>query len=241
MSVRRAARTIVGVWAHPDDETYLSAGLMADARRRGHRVVVISATLGDRGTFDGQFRPRHEMARLREAELRACLAALGVDELRLLGFDDGDCDQVDGTSVVAEHLAELDPDLVVTFGPDGMTGHPDHRAVSSWTSEARRLSAPHAELWWATLDDDFHRRWGRLNELIGLWNDQPQPPCTPAVELVAQMQLSGSLLAQMMAALRAHGSQTRQLEAIVGSVAFEQWWTVESFRAATHVGSKVPV
>jgi LmbE family N-acetylglucosaminyl deacetylase len=229
------------VWAHPDDETYLSAGLMADARRGGDRVVVISATLGDRGTFDGQTRPRHEMARLREAELRAGLAELGVDELRLLGFDDGDCDQVDGTSMVAEHLAELEPDLVITFGPDGMTGHRDHRAVSSWTSEAHRLAAPDAELWWATLDDAFHRRWGTLNDSIGLWADQPRPPCTPGTELVARIELSGPLLAQKLAALRAHRSQTRLLESTVGSEVFEQWWTVESFRAATRVGSEVLV
>ena len=48
--VARHRRTLLGVWAHPDDEAYLSAGLMAEFRRRGDRVVVVTATLGEHGT-----------------------------------------------------------------------------------------------------------------------------------------------------------------------------------------------
>ena len=129
-------RTLMGVWAHPDDEAYLSAGLMAEFRRRGDRVVVVTATLGERGTNDPVAWPPERMAALRRRELRASLAALGVDEHHLLGFADGECHLQDGTDAVARLVDDIEPDLIVTFGPDGMTGHTDHRAVSRWTTEA---------------------------------------------------------------------------------------------------------
>ena len=68
-------RTLLGVWAHPDDEAYLSAGLMAEFRRRGDRVVVVTATLGERGTSDPVAWPPERLAVLRERELRSSLAA----------------------------------------------------------------------------------------------------------------------------------------------------------------------
>src|SRR5215207_4088967 len=136
--------TLLGVWAHPDDEAYLSAGLMAEYRRRGDRVVVVTATLGEHGTNDPDGWPPERLAVLREHELRTSLAAVGVDELHLLGFTDGECAWNDGTAQIADLMAEVAPDVIVTFGPDGMTNHPDHRAVSAWTTNAWRAARPEA-------------------------------------------------------------------------------------------------
>src|SRR5262249_48763369 len=83
--------TLVSVWAHPDDEAYLSANLMAEFCRRGDRVVVITATLGKHGTSDPQTWPPARLAAHRERELRAALGAVGVDELHLLKFEDSNC------------------------------------------------------------------------------------------------------------------------------------------------------
>ena len=168
-------RTLLGVWAHPDDEAYTSAGLMATFRRRGDRVVVITATLGEHGTSDPETWPPRRLAELRHTELRNSLAALDVDELHLLGYQDGDCEREDGTQAIARHIAHIAPDLIVTFGPDGMTGHPDHRAVSRWTTDAWTSTRSHADLLYATLTADFHRKWDPLNNQIGLWADQPEP------------------------------------------------------------------
>ena len=118
-------RTLLGVWAHPDDEAYTSAGLMAEFRRRGDRVVIVTATLGERGTGDPEAWPPRRLGALRHAELRNSLAVLDVDELRLLGYLDGDCEMHDGTAAIARTIIEIEPDLIVTFGPDGLTGHPD--------------------------------------------------------------------------------------------------------------------
>src|SRR5438093_2334158 len=70
--------TILGVWAHPDDETYLSAGLMAQAVREGRRVVCVTATRGEEGSFDEERWPTATMGKVRENELMRSLEILGV-------------------------------------------------------------------------------------------------------------------------------------------------------------------
>jgi LmbE family N-acetylglucosaminyl deacetylase len=227
-----SARTLLGVWAHPDDEAYLSAGLMAEFRHRGDRVVLVTATLGEHGTSDPDTWPPHQLAARRHTELRRSLTAVGVHELRLLGYEDGTCDQHDASGVIAAHIEDIEPDLIVTFGPDGMTGHPDHRAVSAWTTSAWTATATGAELWYATLTTDFHRAWGPLNDEIGLWADQPEPPCTGVDDLVQTASLLDDVLDRKFAALRAHASQTKPLIDLVGRAPFREWWRTESFRAA---------
>ncbi len=94
-----AVGTLLGVWAHPDDEAYLSSGLMALVRRHGQRVVVVHATDGDAGETDlGPDAPgapsNGRVAALRRRELAASLAAVGVHEHFRLGLKDGRCDRV---------------------------------------------------------------------------------------------------------------------------------------------------
>jgi len=222
----------MGVWAHPDDEAYLSAGLMAEFRARGDRVVVVTATLGELGTSDPTTWPPERLAKRRHYELCKSLAVVGVDELRLLGHADGKCDRGDGTAAIAAHIADVEPDLIVTFGPEGMTGHPDHRAISRWTTDAWTSTRPSADLWYATLTPHFHERWGGLNDQIGLWADQPELPCTEVTDLARHTRLPKSLLDLKMAALRAHASQTQPLIDLVGDATYREWWRAESFRKA---------
>jgi LmbE family N-acetylglucosaminyl deacetylase len=236
-SVSRSVRgrTLLGVWAHPDDEAYLSAGLMAEFRRRGDRVVVVTATPGEHGTSDPALWPPERLAPLRRDELAESLAAVGVHEHHLLDFEDGGCESRDGSGIIADFITNIEPDLIVTFGPDGMTGHPDHRAVSRWTTEAWSAARPDATLWYATLSTDFHYRWGELSERVGIFADQPNPPCTELADLAHSATLLDDLLDMKMAALEAHTSQTRPLIELVGRETFRQWWRTESFRRASYM------
>ena len=226
------SRTLLGVWAHPDDEAYLTAGLMAEFRGRGDRVVVITATLGERGTSDPVSWPPERLAVLREHELRTSLAAVGVDELHLLGYMDGECTWNDGTDRIAELMADIAPDLLVPFGPAGRTGHPDHRAVSAWPTDAWRVARPHADLWYATLGSDYYAQWGALSDHVGLWAEQPSPPCTSDHDLAARVTLDNELLDRKLAALQAHASQTTGLIEAVGLGTYREWWRTEYFVAA---------
>ena len=227
--------TLLGIWAHPDDEAYLSAALMAQARRAGNRVVVVTATRGEHGTDDPHTWPPGRLARHREQELLRSLEVVGVEEHRWLGYADGSLAAADATIAVAaveRLITEVAPDTIVTFGPDGMTGHPDHRTVSSWVGAAWRRSGTAAELWHATLTPDFHAAWGALNERVGLWFEGATPPVTEPSELAAQVVCSGDLLGLKLRALRAHASQTRSLEELVGEATYRAWWSTESFVAA---------
>ena len=225
-------RTLLGVWAHPDDEAYMSAGLMAEFRRRGDRVVIVTATLGEHGTHDPTTWPPAHLAARRHAELRNSLAVLDIDELRVLGYEDSHCAQHDGTNTIACHIAEIRPDLIVTFGPDGLTGHPDHRAICRWTTDARAAIRPGADLWYATVTPEFHREWGAVNDRVGFWADQPDPPCTEPADLAQSTTLDDALLDLKFAALRAHVSQTASFIEQLGSAVYRQWWRTESFRSA---------
>ena len=227
-----SGRTLLGVWAHPDDEAYLSAGLMMQFRANGDRVVVVTATAGELGTSDPQQWPPERLARHRRRELRASLAALGVGEVRFLGFADGACAASDGTWLVADHIADIEPDVIVTFGPDGMTGHPDHLAVSRWTTDAWATTRPATDLWYATVTPEFHAQWGPVNDRIGLFADQPAPPCTERDALAHSLTLTDRELDRKIAALRAHASQTVPLVELMGADDYREWWRTESFRAA---------
>jgi LmbE family N-acetylglucosaminyl deacetylase len=228
-------KTLLGIWAHPDDEAYLSSGLMARVRQAGGRVVVVTATRGELGTPDPDRWPPERLAPVREAELVESLGEVGVTEHHWLGHRDGDLSQVPTDAAVAQVeqlLLAVQPETVITFGPDGMTGHDDHRAVSRWVTEAWQRSHHPSDLWYATVTDDFHDEWGHLNDEVGLWFENCTPPATHRGDLVAEVRCTGPLLEQKQRALRAHASQTRGLEELVGPETFRDWWAVESFIAA---------
>jgi LmbE family N-acetylglucosaminyl deacetylase len=238
----RAVGTLLGIWAHPDDEAYLSAGLMAEARRVGHRVVVVTATRGEQGTDDPHTWPAGRLARHRELELAESLRAIGVEEHTWLGYADGSLATSDRSLAVASLqrvIADVVPDTIVTFGPDGMTGHDDHRTISSWVTAAWRRGGSTAALWYATLTPEFHAAWGWLNERVGLWFDGSEPPVTPQQDLAEHLVCSGSLLELKHQALRAHASQTRSLERLVGQETYRSWWSTESFVAVERAEESV--
>jgi LmbE family N-acetylglucosaminyl deacetylase len=227
-----ASGTLLGIWAHPDDEAYLSSGLMALARAAGHRVVVATATRGELGTNDPVAHPPARLAKIRERELAASLSAVDVHEHRWLNFPDGGLASADRDSAVAALAGLIDevvPDTIVTFGPDGMTGHSDHCTVSGWVTAAWQLTGGAARLWYATVTPEFHREWGDVNARVGLWFNDAVPPCTPRHALAAQVVCEGALGASKFAALAAHRSQTHGLIALLGAETFQDWWRTEYF------------
>jgi LmbE family N-acetylglucosaminyl deacetylase len=227
-----ATGTLLGVWAHPDDEAFLSAGLMARAVDAGERVVVATATRGELGTSDPVEWPPDRLAALREQELSRSLGVLGVREHRWLGHRDGTLADVPGSLGIAQVAAlieEVRPDTLVTFGPDGMTGHRDHQTVSTWVTEAWRATGGSTRLWFATLTPGFHRQWGALNDEVGLWFEGTTPPTTAEADLAARLLCDDGLLQRKSHALLAHASQVGGLVARVGEETFLRWWAEEAF------------
>jgi len=139
------ARRLMAVLAHPDDESLGVGGTLAKYAAEGDEVFLLTATRGERGSYRGH-RPGDALhpgpaalAALREAELRAAASALGVCDVALLDYCDQQLATADPRTVVADivhHLRRVRPDVVLTFGPDGAYGHPDHIAISQFTTAA---------------------------------------------------------------------------------------------------------
>lgn len=136
---------LMAVLAHPDDESLGVGGTLAKYASEGVEVVLLTATRGDGGRYRGHppGDPHHPgavaLAAIREAELRAAASALGVHEVSLLDYHDQQLDRAnprEAVAGIARHLRRVRPDVVVTFGPDGAYGHPDHVAISQFTTAA---------------------------------------------------------------------------------------------------------
>ncbi|MFB0844037.1 PIG-L deacetylase family protein [Paenibacillus oleatilyticus] len=132
------------VFAHPDDESFAAGGTIAKLSSTGHEVVLACATSGCKGkSGEFQFATREELARHREEELRSACSVLGVAELILYRYRDGELKSIDPEALaerIRSTIAELKPDAVLTFPPDGVTGHPDHIAISQATEKAVALA-----------------------------------------------------------------------------------------------------
>lgn len=224
---------LLGVWAHPDDEAFMSAGLMAAARREGRRVVILTMTAGELGTADPDRWPSARLGALRRHELRAGLAALDVHEHHVVGLPDGGCQQFDATPLIECALRIVRPSTIVTFGADGFTGHPDHRAVHRWTTRAWRAAGHPGDLLYATVTPSFHEEFGHLNDAVRLWSvGDGRRASSDESALTHQVRLTGHALDQKVAALRAHASQTTSMIATAGEDEFRRWWATESFTSA---------
>jgi LmbE family N-acetylglucosaminyl deacetylase len=130
---------LLGVFAHPDDESLGCGGILARYAAEGVETYVVTATRGERGRI-GHERPGAAIvAPVRERELRAATAELGVREVTLLDYLDGELDRVDPRAAaarIAAHVRRIRPQVVVTFAVDGGYGHPDHVAISQLTAAA---------------------------------------------------------------------------------------------------------
>jgi LmbE family N-acetylglucosaminyl deacetylase len=232
--VVRELGTIVGVWAHPDDEAYLSAGLMAAAVDAGNRVLCITATRGELGASNpGQRRAR--LARVRERELHRSLESIGVREHVWLPYRDGACDTVDpteATELVRQVLDRVGADTVVTFGPDGMTGHPDHIAVGQWAAAAVLAARRRSRLLFATKTTAWGELYQDLHHRLAIFG-RAGPPAVERDVLALVLDIRGDALDRKVAALQAHASQTTQLISMMGEDTYRTWAADEYFVDAT--------
>jgi LmbE family N-acetylglucosaminyl deacetylase len=226
-----ALGTILGIWAHPDDEAHLSGGLMAIARNHGSRVVCVTATRGELGTPDPVAWPPSRLAEARTAELARSLEILGVSEHHWLGYADGACADVPAANAVAQLgtlIEEVQPDTVLTFGPDGITGHPDHQAVSAWAAAAFDSAAPPAA---RLLQAAVGKRWERWNELnASLSVFLPGYPVFADIpRLAVDLVLDPDIADQKVRALSAQTTQTASLIAALGVERYTAWVGDETF------------
>ena len=136
---------LMGIWAHPDDEAFGSAGTMARATMNGHPVAIVCATRGEVGEIaDAALASPENLGEVREQELRTACAAVGVTDVSFLGYRDGQLAEADPTEAIGRivgHLRRFRPDVVVTFSANGGYGHVDHMAIHRLTLAAIEAAA----------------------------------------------------------------------------------------------------
>jgi LmbE family N-acetylglucosaminyl deacetylase len=190
-------------FAHPDDESFAAAGTAMKYAARGVRIVLVTATLGDKGRVgDPPICAPDELAEYRERELREASAIIGFDELHLLRYRDrelADAPPEAVRSALVPIIRRTRPSVVFTFDPNGFNLHPDHVAISRFTSDAIAAAAdprwypdagdPHSVsrlLWIPTLTPWDAAVLDRLDEHRGVdfiidvsaWRDC-RPQCSP--------------------------------------------------------------
>ena len=223
------------VFAHPDDESFTSAGLISRYVKSGATVALISATRGDAGRIgEPPLCSQAELPALREAELRRAAEHLGLRELHVLDYADKQLSKATASQIrleLVQHIRALRPHVVVTFDPNGMNGHPDHVAISRFTMDAvvaagdprYNLSAAHPHTAQRVLWTTSILPW----EVA----DTPDLNSEPGVDFVIDV---APHRPEKIAALRSHRTQQvpidrcffskSNVDEILGIEAFRQGW-----------------
>lgn len=135
------------VLAHPDDESLALGGTLARYAAEGVETYLVTATRGEHGWMgaEADYPGPRALGQVREAELQSAARVLGLREVHLLDYEDGQLDRAEAAAAAAQiaaHIRAIQPQVVITFGPDGIYGHPDHIAISQLTTAACVAAAP---------------------------------------------------------------------------------------------------
>ena len=177
----QARRPIAAVFAHPDDERVIGP-LLSRLAREGRETHLVIATDGSQGVRDfAQIPAGAQLAAVRTREARCAANRLGVRQLHLLGLPDGGLASFDALGKLRPALGaiidSLRPAAIITFGPEGGTGHPDHRLVGDVVTQIVQGDARYAnmDLLYASLPTERLRT---------------APPATPTVNGMAEALLT---------------------------------------------------
>lgn len=144
------ANELLLIFAHPDDESFALGGTIAKYAEQGVRITLVTATKGEAGKAAGICK-QEELGLFREQELKRAAKVLGISEVIFLGYMDKEVPLASPLEI-AEKLVRIirriRPQVVITFGADGASGHRDHRGIHHFTMAAIRLAKVNIEPDW---------------------------------------------------------------------------------------------
>lgn len=207
--------SILGIWAHPDDETFSSGGLVALARRNGQRVGCVTATRGEGGVYHPDKWPAETIVQTRTEELEVAQEILGINEHHWLDFADGTCAEVDDSEAlarIAPIIEAFQPDTIVTFAPDGITGHDDHKTVSRWARLAAEQSDRSIRVLCSVVSADAYEHYLRdMDRELNIFFHIDQPNLYTKDMCDLALELPDEICQQKCRALQAMPSQTSDM------------------------------
>lgn len=210
--------TILGIWAHPDDEIFCMGGLMAMAIRNGQQVACVTATRGEAGVQDELRWSGQNLGKIRTEELNKAYELLGGVDHFWLDYEDGCCRQAstdEACMKLSRIIAEVNPDTIFTFGSDGMTGHDDHKTVSMWCREScKKLDLP---IYHPIHTPEQLKAIEPLDKALNIFFNVDHPDSCRASDCDIYIELDDSSFNKKYESLRAMPSQTERLIKQFGS------------------------
>ncbi len=206
--------TILGVWAHPDDEVFSMSGIMAAAVQNGQTVVCVTATRGELGIQNESRWPASILGEIRTKELAESYKILGVTHHHWLEYPDGGCSAIPdevAASKVCELIKQYKPDSIFTFGPDGLTGHPDHQAVSHWASVAAQQAGSSARIFHVIQTYEQYKSMLKADETLNVYFNIELPHMCEECDCDVCFCLTNELYDLKLKALAAMPSQTEKM------------------------------
>lgn len=191
----RKERHVLVVFPHPDDEAFGVSGTIATHVKNGTPVTYACLTLGEMGRNMGNppFTNRENLPKIRKKELMEAAQALGIQDLRMLGFRDKTIefeDEEKMTNTITALIEELNPSLIISFYP-GYSVHPDHDATGAAVvrAVAKLPAAARPTLHCVAFSNDCVEKLGEADIIHDI---------TPVNDI-------------KLAAIKAHRSQTEQM------------------------------
>jgi LmbE family N-acetylglucosaminyl deacetylase len=249
-----AGRTVLGVFAHPDDESLACGGTLARLADAGVRVILLCASRGELGSIsDPALVPDGDLGDVRAGELRDAAAVLGIAEVILLNHSDGNLRWKDEPELLAEIVGAIQryrPDAVITFAEDGLYWHLDHIGMHERTWDAvASLGADAPPLYFVTMQRGAMREvvkaahanggapsdssfWGITPDAFGL---SATPP-----SFVIDVR---DWVPRKLAALRCHRTQMgpNNPMAWINDEEARRWLGIEQFRRAPLEATGEPI
>ena len=207
------------VFAHPDDETFSSSGTVISYSKRGHEIKLVMATRGEAGMLgDPPHVSREKLGAEREKELREAAKLTGISDIYFLDYIDGTLENIphqELTDKVLSHIYREKPHVVITFEKNGITLHPDHRAISKAATAAfakYMKGAKHpVQLYHICLPASHvktHQKAGFKYEHFGKMTGTPDDEITMAVDIT-------SVYNDKIKAMKKHKTQKKDYEMIL--------------------------
>lgn len=231
---------LLGVFAHPDDETYTVGGCLVRCEAGGIATTILTFTRGEAGQISpGSDATRDSLGRVREAELREACRILGCRDVRIVGTPDSATTVTEeGVEAIVRVLRELRPAVVVTMEPEGITRHPDHMAVSEMTRlavESVRDEGFVDRLYMGAIPQTMFDAWtagaaaagGSAPDL-----DDPLAPRPAPDETIACIVDVGDAVKRKIEALWAHRTQSQEFVATQPPEVVEMTMRLEAFQRA---------
>ena len=158
-------KSMLGVFAHPDDETFLPGGLFALAHMMGAPTALMCLTRGEKGKGNlTKPMDERELAETRSYELKEAAKILGVSRVFIFDYPDGGLSLVPQDEIlekIVTIIKEIKPYRILTFGPEGGTGHRDHIALHGVVNQAfqstQNLKEPPRELYWRAFPESMRK------------------------------------------------------------------------------------